>query len=84
MPLSEREKACLKWTACGKSSWEIGQILSISENTVVFHIKNAMRKLGVRTRTLAAVKAIQLGLIDATVDDELQVGRRASGLQVAE
>jgi DNA-binding CsgD family transcriptional regulator len=62
--LSEREKSCLGWTALGKSSWEIGQILSISENTVVFHIKNAMRKLGVSNRTVAAVKAMQLGLIE--------------------
>jgi DNA-binding CsgD family transcriptional regulator len=36
MSLSEREKACLLWTARGKSSWEIGRILSISENTVAF------------------------------------------------
>lgn len=62
--LSEREKACLRWTALGKSSWEIGQILAISENTVVFHIKNVMRKLDSASRTLAAVKAIELGLIE--------------------
>src|SRR5262245_54643419 len=42
--LSDREKTCLGWTALGKSSWETGQILLISENTVIFHIKNAMRK----------------------------------------
>lgn len=65
----EREKSCLSWTALGKSSWEIGQILSISENTVVFHIKNAMRKLGASSRTLAAVKAIQLGLIISGTGD---------------
>jgi DNA-binding CsgD family transcriptional regulator len=64
MSLSEHEKACLLWTARGGSSWEIGRILSISENTVAFHIKNAMRKLGRNSRTLAAVKAIQLGRPD--------------------
>jgi LuxR family transcriptional activator of conjugal transfer of Ti plasmids len=69
MSLSEREKACLLWTARGKSSWEIGRILSISENTVVFHIKNAMRKLGTSNRTLAAVKALQLGLIEAAIEE---------------
>jgi DNA-binding CsgD family transcriptional regulator len=67
--LSEREKACLAWSARGKSSWEIGRILSISENTVVFHIKNAMRKLGTSNRTLAAVKALQLGLIEAAIEE---------------
>jgi LuxR family transcriptional regulator, activator of conjugal transfer of Ti plasmids len=68
--LSSREKSCLSWTAHGKSSWEIGRILSISENTVVFHIKNAMRKLGTSSRTVAAVKAIQLGLIEPAVGNE--------------
>ena len=63
--LSDREKACLSWTALGKSSWEIGRILAISENTVIFHINNAKRKLGVSSRILAAVKAIQLGLIES-------------------
>src|SRR4051794_19520002 len=61
--LSEREKACLSWAAVGKSSWEIGRILGISENTVIFHVKNAMRKLGANSRTLAALKAVELGLI---------------------
>ena len=76
--LSDREKACLRWTALGKSSWEIGRILMISENTVIFHIKNAMRKLGVNNRTLAAVKAVQLGLIEAPVA-ELSKLLRAAG-----
>jgi DNA-binding CsgD family transcriptional regulator len=54
----------LRWTAEGKSSWDIGAILSISENTVSFHIKNAMRKLGTTSRTVAVVKAIRLNLIE--------------------
>jgi LuxR family quorum-sensing system transcriptional regulator CciR len=66
--LSDREKSCLAWSARGKSSWEIGRILAISENTVIFHIKNAMKKLGTSSRTLAAVKAIQLGLIKAEIE----------------
>jgi LuxR family transcriptional activator of conjugal transfer of Ti plasmids len=64
MVLSRRESECLRWTAHGKSSWDIGKILSISENTVKFHIKNAMNKLGTSSRTVAVVKAIKLGLID--------------------
>jgi DNA-binding CsgD family transcriptional regulator len=71
--LSNREKACLSWAALGKSSWEIGQILCISENTVIFHIKNAMRKLGTGSRTLAAFKAAQLGLIAPAVEFEPHV-----------
>ena len=76
--LSDREKACLSLAAIGKSSWEIGRILCISENTVIFHIKNAMRKLGTNSRTLAAFKAVELGLIEPAVEPEPQVVR-ASG-----
>jgi LuxR family quorum-sensing system transcriptional regulator CciR len=62
--LSPREKDCLRWTAQGKSSWDIGMILTISENTVNFHVKNAIRKLDATNRIVAVVKAIRLGLID--------------------
>lgn len=61
--LSPREQDCLAWSARGKSSWDIGAILDISENTVNFHIKSAMAKLGSHNRTVAIVKAIRLGLI---------------------
>jgi DNA-binding CsgD family transcriptional regulator len=74
--LSDREKACLSWAAVGKSSWEIGRILCISENTVIFHIKNAMRKLGANSRTLAAFKAVELGLIEPAVEPGPPATRR--------
>jgi len=52
------------WTARGKSSWDIGMILTINENTVDFHVRKAMRKLGTTSRTVAVVKAIRLNLIE--------------------
>src|SRR5215468_7627378 len=61
--LSPREKDCLRWTAQGKSSWDIGMILTISENTVNFHVKNAIRKLDATNRIVAVIKAIRLGLM---------------------
>lgn len=61
--LSQRELDCLGWVAEGKSSWEIGRILQISENTVNFHLKNAMRKLGATSRIQAVIVAIRLNLI---------------------
>lgn len=61
--LTLRERECLLWSALGKSSWETGQILNLSEATVNFHTKNAMRKLGVHSRPHAVVRAIMLGLI---------------------
>ena len=62
--LSRRERDCLIWIAQGKSSWDIGMILNISGNTVNYHVKNAMRKLGTTSRTVAVVKAIRLNLIE--------------------
>ena len=62
--LTSRERDCLTWVARGKSSWDIGAILGISENTVNFHLKNAFAKLNARGRTIGVVKAITLGLIE--------------------
>jgi LuxR family transcriptional regulator, activator of conjugal transfer of Ti plasmids len=61
--LSPREKECLLWTARGKTAWEISEIVCVAESTVVFHLKNAMLKLGVYTKYHAVVKAIMSGLI---------------------
>jgi LuxR family transcriptional regulator, activator of conjugal transfer of Ti plasmids len=66
--LSQREKDCLIWTARGKSSCDIGTILTISPNTVNFHIKNAMKKLGTASRTVAVIKAIQYDIINVTFE----------------
>ncbi|MBP2236135.1 LuxR family quorum-sensing system transcriptional regulator CciR [Sinorhizobium kostiense] len=62
--LSLREQECLLWAARGKSSWDIGVILGISENTVNFHMKKVLRKLDVTSRTVAAIKAATLGIIE--------------------
>ncbi|MGO9364867.1 MAG: helix-turn-helix transcriptional regulator [Rhodomicrobium sp.] len=61
--LTGREVECLKWAAEGKSDWEIGVILSISEHTVERHMANARTKLGVRTRGQAIATALRLNLI---------------------
>jgi len=62
--LSSKEKECILWVSRGKSSWGIGIIMGISANTVNFHIKNVMRKLNTSSRTVAAIKAISLGIIE--------------------
>jgi DNA-binding NarL/FixJ family response regulator len=62
--LNDRELECLTWSARGKTSPEIGTILSLSKRTVNFHIENACRKLNVSTRTEAAAKATSGRLID--------------------
>lgn len=62
--LTRRERDCLEWVAGGKSSWEIGRVLGISEATVNFHLGNAATKLGVRGRVSAVAQAIRQGLIN--------------------
>ena len=61
--LGPRELQCLEWCSHGKTNWEIGQILGISERTVEHHIAAAIRKLGSATRAQAVAEGIRLGLI---------------------
>lgn len=61
--LSDREKEVLRWTADGKTSGEISDILNLSERTVNFHIANAMAKLNCANKTAATVKAAILGIL---------------------
>lgn len=62
--LTDRERDVLAWAANGKTVPETAIILSVSEDTVVTHMRNAMRKLGSDTKTHAVVKAIYLNLIN--------------------
>lgn len=62
--LSDRERECLQWVADGKTDWEIGQILSISDKTVNAYIERVKHKLGVQTRAQALVVGIRRRLIN--------------------
>lgn len=61
--LTNRQLECLTWSAAGKGSYEIGQILGISERGVNWHINNAMKALETVTRIQAVARAVHLGLI---------------------
>lgn len=61
--LTPQEVECLKWAKEGKTNWEIGEILAISEKTAEFHIGNAMRKLGATNRITAVMVAIKRGIL---------------------
>lgn len=61
--LTAREIECLQWIAQGKTSWEVAQILEVTEHTVIFHANNAMRKLGVNARAAAVQRAMSLGYL---------------------
>ena len=61
--LTPREQEVLSWVAQGKDSWMIGEILKISENTVLTHMKRIHQKLGVSNRQHAVAKALTMKLI---------------------
>ncbi len=63
-PLSEREIEILQSVASGASNKEIAARLSISPNTVKVHIRNIFGKIGVQSRTEAALFAIQRGYVE--------------------
>ncbi|MCX4161037.1 MULTISPECIES: helix-turn-helix transcriptional regulator [Paraburkholderia] len=62
-PLSLREREVLRWSAQGKTSYEIGIILGLTERTINFHIAKSIMKLDASNKTHAVVKAVLLGLI---------------------
>jgi DNA-binding CsgD family transcriptional regulator len=61
--LSGREREALSWIAVGKWAADVGEILNISDRTVEWHIRMAMRKLGASNRIQTVVLALRDGLI---------------------
>jgi DNA-binding CsgD family transcriptional regulator len=61
--LTQREIDCLNWTAAGKTSVEISDILSLSEHTVNHYLNRATKKLDTVNRTQAVAKALRMGII---------------------
>jgi DNA-binding CsgD family transcriptional regulator len=62
--LTEREIDCLNWTAAGKTSAEISEILGLSEHTVNHYLNRATKKLDTVNRTQAVAKALRMGIIN--------------------
>jgi DNA-binding NarL/FixJ family response regulator len=61
--LSERETEVLRLVARGKANKEIAAELSIGEKTVKTHVSSILNKLGVQSRTQAALYAAQTGIV---------------------
>ncbi len=61
--LTPREIEILTWIAKGKSRWEVGIILGISEDTVRAHLENVRNKLGATNTTHAIAIALLHGLL---------------------
>ena len=65
-----REREILKWVQLGKTSWEIAQILNITEKTVKNHAQNVLVKLRAKNRTQAVAKAISLNILHTNKADK--------------
>jgi len=61
--LTERETEVLRLLARGRSNKEIAAALVIGEKTVKTHVSNILSKLGVPSRTQAALYALRTGLV---------------------
>jgi DNA-binding NarL/FixJ family response regulator len=66
VPLSERETEVLRLLAAGLANKEIARELSIGEQTVKTHVSSILGKLGVQSRTQAALYAQKAGLVGPT------------------
>ncbi len=61
--LTEREVEVLRLVAAGYSNREVASALHLAEGTVKNHVSSVLLKLGVRDRTRAVLRALELGLV---------------------
>jgi DNA-binding NarL/FixJ family response regulator len=61
LKLSQRERDVLQGIVLGRSNKEIGRKLGLAEVTIKLHLRNLFRKMSVKTRAEAAVKAVRAG-----------------------
>jgi len=59
LTLTPREAEVLLWVAQGKANSDIATILGMSEKTVKIHLGHIFEKLGVESRTAAALTALE-------------------------
>jgi DNA-binding NarL/FixJ family response regulator len=62
--LTDRETEILTFLARGKANKQIASDLFVEEKTVKAHVSSILRKLGVRSRTQAALHAVRTGLVN--------------------
>jgi two-component system, NarL family, response regulator LiaR len=61
--LTDRETEVLRFLARGKANKQIASSLYVSEKTVKAHVSSILMKLGVQSRTQAALYAVRAGLV---------------------
>jgi DNA-binding NarL/FixJ family response regulator len=62
-PLTERETGVLRMMSGGFNNREIADALGVAEGTVKNHISSILSKLGVRDRTRAVLKGLEMGIV---------------------
>jgi DNA-binding NarL/FixJ family response regulator len=62
-PVTKREREVLRLMAAGFSNKEIADALGAAEGTIKNHASSIFSKLGVRDRTRAVLKGLELGVI---------------------
>lgn len=67
--LTDRETDVLRLLAAGKANKEIARKLGIGERTVKSHVSSILAKLGVQSRTQAALYATRAGLVSKQAAD---------------
>lgn len=63
--LTTREQEVLRLLARGQTNRDIARELAVSVSTIKAHVEHIIAKLGVSDRTEAAVRAVELGLLNA-------------------
>ena len=61
--LTTREMEVLEWIVRGHSNLQIAQEMGVTEDTIKFHVKNVLGKLGVGSRSKAAALGLKSGLV---------------------
>lgn len=61
--LTTRETECLMWSSRGKTAYEIGIILGLSEQTIETYLKICLSKLNASNKTHAVTKALMQGYL---------------------
>lgn len=64
-PLTERELDVLRHIAAGATNKSIARDLGVGEATVKSHVSNLLAKLGLKSRTQAALHAVREGIVEA-------------------
>ena len=61
--LTRRQIEILHWVQEGKTAWEIGRILNLTDRSVEGHLRRIYLRLNVRNKLRAVLRAQDLGLL---------------------